>query len=153
LRVVSKRGFAKKNEYVVSNVVKSDPEKHKIYREYMEKIQHMYESLVDCGIPNQDARNLLPLGIYSPITMAINLRSLYHTLELRTCLNAQEEYRNVALLMKNEIAEKMGEIFTIPIHPPCEAEGVDWCPSPVWCGRNDKKPRIKFEDIKKWIKG
>jgi len=74
-------------------------------------------------------------------------------LELRLCLNTQEEYRNVAQLMKNEIASKMGKIFVEPIVPLCEKISGDVCPSAVWCGRKDKKPLIRFEDINKWIKG
>jgi len=153
LRVVKKVEFADKEEYLIPSRIKSNKEFLQKYKNIMKQIQNFYHDLVNSGVKTEDARNILPLAIHSPITMSINLRALYHMLELRLCLNTQEEYRNVAQLMKNEIASKMGKIFVEPIVPLCEKISGDVCPSAVWCGRKDKKPLIRFEDINKWIKG
>jgi thymidylate synthase (FAD) len=106
--------------------------------------------LIQLGCPVEDARGVLPLNIHSPITMAINMRALYHMLELRFCENTQEEYRMVAEQMKREVAEKMHPLLAKPMVPMCFKNKK--CPSPVPCNKYGFEQEVKI-DVSRWIKG
>jgi thymidylate synthase (FAD) len=150
LRVVQLKTFADDGAYTKSSALKMNPEAEKKFDETMRYIQKSYRELLDMGCPTEDARGILPLNIHSPITMSINLRALYHMLELRFCENAQEEYRQVAQQMKEEIATKIHPIFTKPMVPICFRLGK--CPSPFPCGKYGFKHDVKM-DVSRWIKG
>ncbi len=150
LRIIDVGNFAKEEKYTCSDAVKNNPAWLKRYRDSMDVIESFYRGMVDSGMPIEDARGILPLNIQSPITMSIDLRSLYHLLELRFCENAQGEFKEVALAMKKEIADKIHPILTKPMVPICFKEGV--CPSVVHCGKYDFKQKLN-KDVSKWIKG
>lgn len=150
LRIVDLGEFAKEGRYTESSVVKNNPEWHKKYADSMAKIQELYRDMINSGMPVEDARGILPLNVHSTITFTINLRSLYHMLELRFCDNTQEEFRNVAVEMRKEVGEKLGKIFTKPMKPICFSLG--YCPSPVPCGKYGMEERCKM-DVSRWIKG
>lgn len=152
LRIVNVGKFADNKEYTKSSLIKSKPEAEKLYDETMLYLQERYNKLISLGCPTEDARGILPLNIHSPVTFACNLRDLEHALELRYCYNAQEEAREIAQLIKQEIATKMDKLLTTSMVPVCFRTGR--CPSPINCG---KYPKFKqeFENIntKKWLKG
>jgi len=150
LRVVPLKNFAVRHDYTESSRMASNPRVKKRFDATMHYLQKAYCELLDMGCPTEDARGILPLNIHSPITMSINLRSLYHMLELRFCENTQEEYRQVAEQMKKEVAEKMHPIFAKPMVPICFRLGV--CPSPFCCGKYGFKQEIQM-DVSRWIKG
>jgi len=114
-------------------------------------IQKQYNKLIDMGCPVEDARGILPLNVHSPITMSINLRALYHMLELRFCENTQEEYREVARLMKNEISSKLHPVFAKPMKPLCFKAGK--CLSPFPCNKYPEFDRVVNMDVSRWLKG
>jgi len=158
LRVVGMNDFADEEKYLIPPTIRSNGLEEE-YKSIMKFLQDKYNELCKKGVRTEDARNILPLAVHSPITMAINLRSLYHMLELRLCYNAQEEYRTVAEKMVEEMKTKMGEIFVMPIKRPCEryAEliGEAVCPSPVPCelAKFYNYKLLINEDVSKWIKG
>jgi len=142
LRIVNVEEFADKKQYVNVN--------YPLYHETMKVIQNNYKKLIENGCSVQDARGILPLNIYSPITMAINLRALYHMLELRFCENTQDEFKEVAKCMKKEIKRKIHPLLAKPMQPICFKIGK--CPSPVPCSKYNFE-KIINQDISKWIKG
>jgi len=62
-----------------------------------------YGHLIDCGVPVQDARSILPTGIETSITMGVSLRELMHMGEVRLCTRTQGEYQEVFKAMKAEV--------------------------------------------------
>lgn len=150
LRIVNVGKFADNNQYTKSYALKKNPVAEKIYDEAMKFLQEAYKLLIDCGCPVEDARGVLPLNIHSPITMSINMRSLYHMMELRFCDNTQEEYREFAEKVKQEISDKISPVLAKPMQPLCFSKG--YCPSPVPCGSYGFEPKIKM-DVSRWIKG
>jgi thymidylate synthase (FAD) len=150
LRIVDVGSFAADGRYTKSSRLAENEKANALYDETMLNLQKVYLDLISLGCPVEDARGILPLNIHSPITMSINLRSLYHLLELRFCYNTQEEYRDVALAMKKEIADKIHPIFTKPMRPLCFSKG--YCPSPVHCGHYNYEQKITM-DVSRWIKG
>lgn len=150
LRIVDVGNFANNGEYTASSALKKIPNAMERYEKAMHDSQQAYRELIDMGCPIEDARGVLPLNIHSPITMSINLHALYNMLGLRFCDNTQEEYREVAKLMRDEIATKIHPVLTKPMRPMCF--GLGYCPSPVPCGKYGMETKIKF-DISRWIKG
>lgn len=58
-----------------------------------------YADLVECGVPAEDARYLLPNACETKIVVTMNIRELLHFFELRCCNRAQWEIREVACRM------------------------------------------------------
>ncbi len=63
----------------------------------------LYRSLLGKGVPKEDARFVLPLGIETRLVLTANFRELRHILRLRLSPMAQWEIR--------EVARKMWEIL------------------------------------------
>lgn len=68
----------------------------------MDKLTTMYNSLIDLGIPPEDARYILPNACATNIVVTMNARELRHFFSLRCCNRAQWEIR--------ELADKMLEL-------------------------------------------
>jgi thymidylate synthase ThyX len=93
------------------------------YEHFMGQCQHVYNKLVAAGVPAEDARQVLPLGVTHKITWGINLKALQHVLGKRSCWVSQ------AGLWENLIAQmaahlvKVHPIFRNVILPPCFKKG------------------------------
>lgn len=62
----------------------------------LQEAQKLYSSLLERGVPKEDARFVLPLGIETRLAMTANFRELRHILRLRLSKAAQREIRGVA---------------------------------------------------------
>lgn len=152
MRIQSKENFASDELFHMPSDVKDSHQ----YGMVMKNIETMYGNLLANGEPNQVARGVLPLNIYSPITMVVNLRSLRELICTRLCEMAQGEFKHVAFLMMDEVAKKMGSEFNVLFKKPCERLG--FCPHAEGCG--DVEPRktgvvkkdIMTELLKEFIK-
>lgn len=58
-----------------------------------------YERLIKAGVPKEDARYYLPMGITTNLKLACNFRELRHILKQRLDKHAQWEVRQVAIKM------------------------------------------------------
>ncbi|MCX7795702.1 MAG: FAD-dependent thymidylate synthase [bacterium] len=89
-----------------------------------------YNKLIELGIPEEDARYVLPQGISTKIIVTMNARELLHFFNLRCCLRAQWEIRMMANLMLKEVKEVAPVIFEkagpFCFSGPCPEEGP--CP-------------------------
>ena len=72
------------------------------------EINKMYRELIRCGVPKEDARYLLPLGITTNMTMTLNFRAIRHFLKLRLDKKAQWEVQQVAYQIYKICQEKWG---------------------------------------------
>lgn len=61
-----------------------------------------YEKLLSLGIPAEDARYILPNASETTLVSTMNLRELFHFLDLRTDKHAQWEIRDTAWAMVEE---------------------------------------------------
>lgn len=62
----------------------------------MEQAQiDFYKTLLNCGIPKEDARYYMGMGLGTEVYMACNFRELRHILKQRLDTNAQWEIRQV----------------------------------------------------------
>lgn len=90
-RYVNERNF----HYVIPKTISES----KFYGEYIElidSIRFLYEKMQKGGIPNEDARFILPNGCHTTIVMSANFREWRHFIKLRTSPHAQWEIRRVA---------------------------------------------------------
>lgn len=70
-----------------------------------------YIAMLDEGIAKEQARNVLPVGIYTKMIWSCNPRSLMHFLGLRAAKTAQKEIRIVAQLAEVAFKESMPITF------------------------------------------
>ena len=83
----------------------------------MEDIKDWYEDYQQSGVPNEDARYVLPNACETELYLSCNLRELIHIANERLCLRAQWEIR--------ELVEKMVSLVDPELHfmlvPKCKS--------------------------------
>lgn len=62
----------------------------------MQKVTDLYDAMIKEGVPEEDARFLVPQGVKCNLMMTANARELRHFFSLRCCNRAQWEIRELA---------------------------------------------------------
>lgn len=88
---------------------KTDIEKW--YRNTMEGLSEFYAELIEAGIPEEDARYILPNACTTNIVVTMNARELRHFFRLRCCTRAQWEIRELANEMLRLVKEVAPMLF------------------------------------------
>lgn len=87
------------------------------YKHIVRDIDEAYAELQNNGIPNEDARYVLPNACETSLYLSCNLRELIHIANERLCLRAQWEIR--------ELVEKMVSLVDPELHfilvPKCKS--------------------------------
>lgn len=65
------------------------------FLEYVMGVDSYYKSLQDSGVPNEDARYILPNACMTSLYLSCNLRELIHIANERLCTRAQWEIRDL----------------------------------------------------------
>lgn len=100
----------------------------------------VYENLLKNGVPEEDARYLLPGACTTAITVTMNARELQHFCGLRRCKRAQWEIRELADKMAQAAEKACPELFKhFSLGPQCEQLG--FCPEHKSCGRYKKEAK------------
>lgn len=120
MRVVPKENFATNMMYHVPDRIVNDPNKFKEFHQSMLKTEEEYNRLISEGVEVEDARGILPLNIFSTITMCINMRSLFHMIFSRTCAKAQGEVHDIAVAIMEELRKYLGDHIVDSIDRPCK---------------------------------
>lgn len=81
------------------------------YAEHMERSFDLYHRMVESGVPEEDARYVIPQGFSCKMVMTMNVRELLHFFELRCCNRAQWEIRELADKMLEQCREIEPELF------------------------------------------
>ena len=81
--------------YFTPYPIMNNNEAKAIYDGCMEHILDSYTKLLDMGIKEEDAGNLLPLGQHTRITCKINIRALEHLFSIRECTRTYSEFRSL----------------------------------------------------------
>ena len=108
------------------------------YRDYVQALIN-YLGAVKRGVKPEDARNILPNATKTNITMGINLRELMHVCNLRICMKAQTEIRQLFNLIKKEVETKDERLASL-LMPKCEKLG--YCDEHNSCGRKPSKKEL-----------
>lgn len=111
--------------YVTPPKIAKNKNMKKAYDETMKIIWNQYNKLLEMGIPAEDSRFILPNGACTNIMVTMNARSLLNFFELRCCLHAQWEIRNLANKMLAEVKKVAPTIFK-DAGPACKTKKI--CP-------------------------
>ncbi|KAB2380223.1 FAD-dependent thymidylate synthase [Bacillus toyonensis] len=90
-------------DYVVPEKVKTKGASN-IYKNYMEEIQRMYDTLIEVGVPQEDARSVLPQSATCNLVLTVNLRALLDFYaKRRVGKGAQQEITVLAEQLKEKV--------------------------------------------------
>jgi thymidylate synthase (FAD) len=84
-------------------IAEADPELREAYESQVGGALGLYATLVEAGIPGEDARFAFPNATRTNLVMTTNLRALIHMSGLRLCTMAQWEIRRLFQLIRHEI--------------------------------------------------
>ena len=125
-RYCSEDGFG----IVIPNTVDLHDDDHS-YTKLMFQIEANYNELCASGVPNEDARYVLPNACATEMYLSCNLRELIHICNERLCTRAQWEIRELVKRM----VEQVDPMLDFMLVPKCQS-GRIICNSP--CGGGKK---------------
>ena len=119
--------------FVIPNTILENEEARKLFTEQLKKQFAIYQTLINLGIPREDARFILPNATKTNIMVTMNARELLHFFALRCCERTQWELRTVAWEMLTLVKKKAPLIFS-KAGPSCVQLG--YCPEgDLTCGK------------------
>lgn len=151
-RYCSEDGFG----YVTPHTIEKNLRALTIYDEVMSYIQEKYADLQKLGIPNEDARMILPNACETILEVKMDGRALMNFFNERLCSRAQWEIRELANLMLKAVKERDEQcaLFASLCGPKCERYGKDvgFCPESKSCGRHPRLVDIMYgyNEYKNW---
>lgn len=89
------------------------------YKLLMDDIAVLYNEMIKQGVPNEDARYILPNACFTSLIVSMNARSLIETSEKRLCNRAQWEIKELFTQMKECIKNIYPTVYNM-CKPPCE---------------------------------
>jgi thymidylate synthase (FAD) len=111
-----------------------------LYNALQAEIEKAYRTLLEMDIPAEDARYVLSNATPTTLELSMNLRELIHFCNLRLCVRAQWEIRDLAAKMRDAVLEVMPEAKRFLV-PQCEQNtDFPYCTEAKSCGRH---PRLK----------
>lgn len=102
----------------------------------LKSVEHAYRTMLDSGVPAEDARFVLPQATATNIVMTMNCRELLHFIEERCCSKAQWEIHDLAWEMRDILDGMLPEVFETA-GPKCWR--IEYCPEEKGCGAYPKK--------------
>ena len=98
------------------------------YYALMDRIAGDYEELQGIGVPNEDARYILPNACTTSLYLSCNLRELIHMANERLCVRAQWEIRDLV----KEMCKLVDPQLQFMLVPKCQS-GRIICNTPCGC--------------------
>lgn len=98
-------------EYVIPHTVQDNDKARRVYCMAMLDAWEAYCKLVGMGIPEEDARYVLPQGICTRLAVTMNARELLHFFSQRCCNRAQWEINELANQMLGICRRECPNIF------------------------------------------
>lgn len=128
-RYVSEHDF----EYITPPSIVNNPRGKEKFEELMKTIRSTYDELLELGINKEDARYCLANATETKIVVTMNARTLLHFFQLRCCVRAQWEIRNLADAMLAEV-KKVAPLLFKKAGPTCVTS--NYCgEGSMTCGR------------------
>ena len=123
----------KLSEHVVTPPIVNEKVKD-VFDSFITEASDAYVSLVDAGVPREDARFVLPNAAETSLLMTMDGASLMHFFGLRLCSRAQWEVRAMAEEMLRQVRSAEPTLFE-GAGPYCVQQGK--CPEGRFsCGRS-----------------
>lgn len=130
--------------YVTPKTIQDNEEASVVYKTIMRDLAYKYKQLQELGIPNEDARMILPNACETQIEVKMNGRALMNFFAERLCKRAQWEIRQLAKLMLKAVKEhdSQCEEYAKLCGPKCERYGKElgFCTEKDSC---DRYPQLK----------
>jgi thymidylate synthase (FAD) len=98
-------------EFVRPDSVSQDTELATAFDAAMRDAMACYRSMLEAGVPAEDARYVLPNAAASRMVVTMNVRELLHFFTLRCCNRAQWEIRDVARAMLDLVEPTAPYVF------------------------------------------
>ena len=117
-------------EVVIPSSFDNDEELQKWVKEDMDAVRSSYNSLQRVGLPNEDARYILPNACATSLYLSCDLRELIHMANERLCSRAQWEIRDLV----KEMCELVDPELHFMLVPKCKS-GRIICNAP--CNRKE----------------
>jgi thymidylate synthase (FAD) len=124
-RYCSEEGFSVVVPLSIARVDEKDA-----YFDLMDTIERHYDELQAVGVPNEDARYLLPNACTTELYLSCNLRELIHIANERLCTKAQWEIRELV----KEMVALVNPQLQFMLVPKCKS-GRIICNSPCKGGK------------------
>ena len=121
-RIRDARTFADNLDYRIPETILEHSDKNLLsaFQHAMNTIQAAYIKMVDAGIPMEDAREVMPLGMQHRMSWRLNISSLQHIVGKRGCWILQLGiWGPIITGMINELSAKVDPIFAELVTPPC----------------------------------
>lgn len=83
-------------EVIIPGTISKNAEARKAYSDALRATNRAYNTMLELGIPYEDARYIAPMCVTTSLIMTMNARELRHFLSLRCCNRAQWEIRALA---------------------------------------------------------
>lgn len=138
--------------YVIPPSIKNNSNALESYKGAMLYLQLTYKRLQDFGIPNEDARMVLPNACETILEFTVNGRELIHICNERLCRRAQWEIRQLFQEIKRVVAEYDEQCaeFAKFLVPKCEKfKDTPFCTEHKSCGRHKTLKEIYYQSIPK----
>jgi thymidylate synthase ThyX len=122
MRIQDMGHFANRKQYRMPQSVldHGDSRMETLFNETMGTIERAYKTMVEAGIPMEDARELIPLGAQHRISWKLNMGALQHIVGKRSCWILQLGiWGPVIQGMVDELVTKVNPIFREIVTPPC----------------------------------
>ena len=120
-RYCSEDGF----KYVIPKSIENNTEALVVYKTIMRDLEYKYKQLQELGIPNEDARMILPNACETVLEVKMNLRTLMNFMNERLCTCAQWEIRQLAQEMRRLVLEVIPQLEPYLV-PKCERYGKEF---------------------------
>lgn len=140
-------------KFVTPPSIRDNLEKTQAFNRAMLYAEKAYKELQELGVPNEDARYVLPNACETTLEFTCNGRELIHICNERLCIRAQWEIRQLVLLIRKAIKEHDEQCakFAEFLNPKCVSLG--YCPEHSSCGRMPRKKDVlkQYEIVTKMI--
>lgn len=131
-------------DYIIPQSIEKNPELETEFENLVKHISDTYQFFISAGIKKEDARSILPNAAASSMVASLNLRELIHLANLRLCLRAQLEIRQLVKKMCELVVEREPWL-KVHLVPKCERLG--YCDEDNSCGRMPVKNELIKEKI------
>jgi thymidylate synthase ThyX len=117
IRYLQPREFATKMNYRLP--AKLNDSQRRTFTYAMQYIENVYNTLLNEGVSQEDARELLPVGMTHSISWTLNLATIQHVIGKRGCWLAQADlWEPIIQGMVTELS-KLDPYFKTIVAPPC----------------------------------
>ena len=112
-------------------------------KEVLQETKKLYSELVENGVPREQARAVLPIGITTKINATMDLRAMIDYFRARISDIAMAEHTYMVALMAREIKEKQPKFYE---HISSQVRGLDDCIDEYLCKHENKTYQAKEDD-------